>query len=719
MNKKIKFLQICLLFLICICAGNSIANQSDNAYPSIYLEADNLTYGENGTTISALGNAKLFYKNYTIEADEISYNQNIDQVVAIGNITMSEKNNIRLEASKIILSNELKEGFIEGANMILQDGSKIRAESGEINTNENIFRNANYTFCEKCIKDPNCPYTWEFVADEVVHDQSNKKLVFKNIKFKLFDKTIFGIPNFSYPDFSVKRQSGFLLPSYNYSNFYGHGIKTPYLYVIDESSDITFSPFTTSRQGPLFDIEYRKKMRDNSDIRVNPTFIYQANPSSIAPGNEKLRASLKTDATMVINDKFEWGWNATFASDETYMRKYGLDPRTKYNSNIYIEGLHNKNYISLAAINYKNLLNEVETPQASLLPRFDYIHTLDLPYIDNITISANIVNTKREQEDEQLRITNEINWKDRYVTNNGVVISPNLSLRNDWINSYDESDNQNTKLNRFSSDLSTTFAWPFFNKTSYGKQIIEPKIALGFINDEKTSQDLINEDSKTFNFNTINLFENNRSLGFDRVDSGSKIMIGLDYFLDDLFGGNFEMSVGKSLRLDDYSNYFDKKWSGTNGYNSDIVGAISYKYNKSLFFDYKTRYNEKDNEFDVNELNFQIKKPKKYSLGLNYTKIAADANWLNSNISDPQNHVGLNEISGLAEFNLTNDWSVISSGTFNIETDQFLKSQIGLRFDDECLAFDIAYRENIFADRDISKDRTLLLNFELKTNKNY
>ena len=123
MNKKLKFLQICLLFLVFIFASNSFANQIDNTYPSIYLEADNLTYSEDGSTISALGNAKLFYKNYTIQADEISYNQNIDQVVAFGNITMIEKNNIRLEANKIILSNELKEGFIEGANMILQDGS--------------------------------------------------------------------------------------------------------------------------------------------------------------------------------------------------------------------------------------------------------------------------------------------------------------------------------------------------------------------------------------------------------------------------------------------------------------------------------------------------------------------------------------------------------------------------------------------------------------------
>jgi LPS-assembly protein len=719
MNKKMKFLQIFFLFLVLICTENSLANQGDDTYPSIYLEADNLTYDESGTNISAMGNAKLFYKNYTIEANEITYNQDIDQVVAVGNITMSEKNNIRLKANKIILSNELKEGFIEGANMILQDGSKIRAKSGKINTSENIFQNAQYTFCEECIEDPDCPYTWEFLAEEVVHDQSNKKMVFKNIKFKLLDKTIFSLPRFSYPDFSVKRQSGFLLPSYTYSNFYGHGIKTPYLYVIDESSDITVSPFTTSRQGPLFDIEYRKKMMNGSEININPTFIYQTNPSNIAPGNEKFRASLKTDGAMIINDKFEWGWNGTFASDETYMRKYGLDARTKYNSNIYIEGINNKNYASLAAINYRNLLNEVETPQATLLPRFDHIYSIDLPYFDNITIQTNLVNTKREQDDEQLRITNEVSWHERYITNNGIVISPNLSLRNDWINSYDESDSENTKFNRFSSDISATIAWPFFDKTSYGKQIIEPKIALGFINKEKTSQDLLNEDSKTYNFNTLNLFENNKSLGFDRIDSGSRIMVGIDYFLDDLLGGNFEASIGKSLQIDDHATYFDEKWSGTNNYNSDIVGSINYNYNETVFVDYKTRYNEVDNKFDVNELNFEIKNPKKYSLGLNYTRIDADANWLNSNIADPQNHVGLNEISGLAEINLTNDWAIISSGTFNIETDKLLKSQIGLRFDDECLAFDIAYRENLFTDRDISKDRALLLNFELKTNKNY
>ena len=72
-------------------------------------------------------------------------------------------------------------------------------------------------------------------------------------------------------------------------------------------------------------------------------------------------------------------------------------------------------------------------------------------------------------------------------------------------------------------------------------------------------------------------------------------------------------------------------------------------------------------------------------------------------------------MSGYLEFGLTRDWSMISKGVYNLESNNFLNNQIGLRFDDECLSFDIVYRENLFTDRDIKKDKSILLNFELKT----
>ena len=71
---------------------------------------------------------------------------------------------------------------------------------------------------------------------------------------------------------------------------------------------------------------------------IQTSYIKQILPM-LHPGIRNMRASIQTHGTMPINDNFDWGWDATYATDDTYMRKYSLDSRTKYNSNIYIEGL--------------------------------------------------------------------------------------------------------------------------------------------------------------------------------------------------------------------------------------------------------------------------------------------------------------------------------------------------------------------------------------------
>ena len=693
----------------------AIEPDNNESYPSIYFEAENLSYEENGANIKATGNAKLFYKSYIVEASEITYLQEIDQVIANGNVTMSDKGKVKITANKIILSDELKNGFVEGANMILADGSKIKADSANLNlTNSSKFTGASYTFCEKCIEDDDCPYTWEFQSEEVIHDELNKKIIFKNIKFNILDKTLLSLPQFTYPDFTVRRQSGFLVPSYSYSNFYGHAIKTPYIYILDNTSDLTVSPFITSKQGPLFDFEYRKKTRNGGDININPNFIYQADPLDVAPGDEKVRASLKTNGFIPINENFNWGWDATFASDETYMRKYSLDGRTKYNSNIFLEGLKGQNYLNIAAINYKNLLNETETPQATLLPRIDHRYSFDLPNLENLSFDNNIVNIQRASGDEQIRLTSELKWDERFVSNNGIIIEPKLSFRADHLRTFDESENEFTNFSRVTPNISSSISWPFFDNAPYGKQIIEPKMAIGFVGDEKTYTDLLNEDAQTFNFNSLNLFEMNRSLGFDRIDGGSKISIGVNYSLQDNIGGLFNANIGQSHHISGLNSLESDQWSGTDGDHSDIVGSISYNLNDSIMLDYKTRYDKSSSDNSINEFNLEMHDQDNYSFGVNYTDISAEANWLNSGLN-ANDHVALSELSGFFEFGLSPDWSIISSGTYNLESDDFVNNQIGLRFDDECLSFDIAYRENLFTDRDIKKDRSILLNFELKT----
>ena len=78
----------------------------------------------------------------------------------------------------------------------------------------------------------------------------------------------------------------------------------------------------------------------------------------------------------------------------------------------------------------------------------------------------------------------------------------------------------------------------------------------------------------------------NRSLGFDRIDGGSKISLGLNYSLQDDIGGLLNANIGQSYHVSGLNSLASDQWSGTDNYHSDIVGSISYNLNDAEILDY-------------------------------------------------------------------------------------------------------------------------------------
>ena len=50
-------------------------------------------------------------------------------------------------------------------------------------------------------------------AEEIVHDKNKKIINYKNAWLEIYDKPVIYFPKFFHPDPTVKRQSGFLIPS--------------------------------------------------------------------------------------------------------------------------------------------------------------------------------------------------------------------------------------------------------------------------------------------------------------------------------------------------------------------------------------------------------------------------------------------------------------------------------------------------------------------------
>ena len=77
-------------------------------------------------------------------------------------------------------------------------------------------------------------------AEEVKHDKQNKTINYKHAWLNLYDVPVFYFPKFFHPDPSVKRQSGFLAPSYSQVNNSGNFLEIPYFLAISENRDLHY-----------------------------------------------------------------------------------------------------------------------------------------------------------------------------------------------------------------------------------------------------------------------------------------------------------------------------------------------------------------------------------------------------------------------------------------------------------------------------------------------
>src|SRR5262249_7165451 len=180
-----------------------------------------------------------------------------------------------------------------------------------------------------CRDDPTKPPKWQVKAERIVHDQSEKMMYFEDARLELAGIPVGWIPFFSAPDPTVKRKSGFLVPSYSTSNVYGFGISVPYYLALAPDYDATFTPMITTKQGPLLQAEWRQRLLDGS-YTIRASGIHQLDKDLFfsgglpTPGYRDWRGSVETSGQFNLGTQWVWGWDGTFLTDKTYLQDYGL-----------------------------------------------------------------------------------------------------------------------------------------------------------------------------------------------------------------------------------------------------------------------------------------------------------------------------------------------------------------------------------------------------------
>ena len=91
--------------------GGLTAPKVDSNLPML-LQADEMIYDNQNNKVTARGNVEIYYSNYTLLANKVIYDQRLNTLAAEGDVRIKEPDGAVINADRITLTDDFREGFI-------------------------------------------------------------------------------------------------------------------------------------------------------------------------------------------------------------------------------------------------------------------------------------------------------------------------------------------------------------------------------------------------------------------------------------------------------------------------------------------------------------------------------------------------------------------------------------------------------------------------------
>jgi LPS-assembly protein len=704
----------------------------DKAQP-LYLQGDELIYDTKGNRTIARGNVEIFYNNNVLTADEVIYDQGANTLTAAGNVELKEANGNVIRADRYTLTDDFRDGFVQSLSVVAKDDSRITAERGERREgNVTEFSKATFTACKS---EGDMPPLWCIGARKIIHDQAAATISYQDATFNLYGQPVLYLPYFQHPDPSVKRKSGFLAPYYGTSEQLGFMTEMPYYFALDPSFDFTFHPRYLSEQGVLWQGDWRQKLANGSyDVKLAGI---DQNCSDLPGGcaeNEGLdgpRGSLETHGRFSLSSWWSYGWDVVLESDDSFRRFYKLDSvlLTDRVNDAYFTGISDRNYFSAKLYHFGGLLfNDDPLAESLVHPVIDHNYVFSDPVLGGelswdsnvLSFSRNDINISDDRQDINRAIT-EVKWRRRLTDTLGITYTPFAELRGDIYQFHNYIDPETNELvgdETVARGLATggaTVAYPWVASGAGGSHIIEPIGQIIVRQASVRQNDLPDEDAQSLVFDDTNLFDTTKFSGYDRLETGTRANVGIQYTFQAWSGGHVRVLAGQSYHL-----------AGENAYVNPSDPALTFSPNSGLESDQsdyvlglyvaptdvfrlisQSRFDEDDLSLQREDVTAQFAYgPLSTQVTYSYATFDPDTGF----------DEGEQEIVGSLGLRLSDRWTLSGSIRYDLDADQRLTDSIGLTYLDECFMLSATYAETFIEDQasDIEPDRVVMLRFELK-----
>lgn len=686
--------------------------------------AEKIIYDGKRKIGTAVGNVRIIWGPYVLVADKVVYYLNTKRFDAYGDVHIREPNGNVLVADFATIDKFLRYGFARHLRLLMTNGATLKSryairKEGDIT----IYVDNKYTACETCRLSNGEP-VWEIRSKRAVHDRKKGRIYHKDMSFRFLGMPVLWTPYFSHPDPEHPRSSGFLVPSFGYSDTLGYRASFPYFFNLGPNYDLTFIPSFTSRQGMFGRFKWRHNVGPGTYI-LDAGGIYQLQPDKM-PSDERdrLRWYIRGEGRFDINRVWQWGFEGAWPSDHGVLRRYvGVSDSTIY-SHLWLQGLDGRNFLRAETGHYHYLhqgLSHDLTPV--VMPWVHHEYTFRSPVLGGVlSLNSSLVSILRDKSGRpapgimvprrSVRLASELNWQREWISGEGVKIQPFAQLRAEVRTARDLPDidqPSNTFRKKAHARVfpraGVDVSWPFMASFDGGYHVVSPVAQLILGSNEYKRRESANEDAVAPRFSAAHLFLHDRFPGFDRFEGGGRANYGLAYglYLDD--GSFMRLMVGQSTHFLG-KNSFEGSNIGLQKTHSDLVGGISLAWRDMMLLSARAR-------FDNDTLKLQDLEGE---LDLTFEKVSFNLKYA---YLRPLPEYGLNDLehkySGFASWNVTDSLRVFGGLNYTLGKDWRVSRQIGVEFKCDCLTASLILSDNISDRVGPLEDFTIELRVKLYT----
>ena len=675
-----------------------VANTSD----LIINKKKNTVFSENDSTIKDLEGNLISLSNF-----EFQSNKNIFK--SIGEINLEDKMGNSYFFSQIYIDEIKKEiigtdakSFLNQKDLKYDERNKPRVFSNVVNIKEDKteFYKSNFTLCDYREKDK-CP-PWQMLSTKMKHDKKTKTVYYDNAVIKLYNIPIFYSPKLAHPDHTVKRRSGFLIPSYSDTKNLGSGVHVPYFWAINNDRDLTINSRLFASEHPLFIGEYRQVFK-NADLNINfgHTKGYK-NETSVKQLGSKSHFFSRFSKNFT-NDQIQNNLeiNLQHISQKKYLKLYKIDSNLVNDETNILENTLNFSsqdndkdlYVDVMASSFTSLADSYNDKYEYFLPDLHLTKNLTTENFGYGDFKSNFKIHNYDTNKTKKILVNDFEWNIeqpfREKKFNGTLLSSfkNFNYESKNIEGFKENN-----TNEFFGALGYLASLELFKSNNKGiNQFLTPKLLF------KASPNHMKKQIGDTHLYNKDIFTLDR-LGVDgNMESGTNLTVGLDY---QRFNNNkeFNFSIGQIIN----EKKLNKNMPASSGLDkrfSDLIGNFNYKNNKNFSLNYNYSLDQNYKETNFNEIDASFDNG---LLGLNFNYFEEEKNntekeYLKSSFQIKK------DSNGVLSLNSKRNLVTNSTEFYNLSYEYI----------NDCLRAGLVYRREFYDDSELEQENSLMFKITL------